>query len=522
MNKQKQIDFLKKVFELPASMTDKIRELPDRVTETEKIAESKYELFCDWSGKITEAKIPDDHDLFFNKKQLPTDYRLVSNAEGKISKILMTYPSYERGQTMYKDYLSDLLKALPDTDFYIFSEAIKNEKDISVKTLDLNKPLDLMAFDLYFLKVNAPNPKRKIHFLHANYLANISFWVEDPFVIRSIKDKSGNTQSIYLVEPYHFMRAGDEEIADIIDKLPEYDNVKLNQIRAGLYFQGGNMLVGDKFVFLGKDYVHCTSNYLKICRPDWNKDQYLCNSTQKDATEIEYLYQYALDCERQAIILGSEEMYKPSLNHIEIDNALHVFHYGSGRFQPFYHIDLFITLVGRLTDDGPYHILVAQPYNVSDRSYPALNKVYFDPLRDRLDEIAIQIENIVLNGKANYFKVVRNPLPVTRIRNTDNDYLWRPLSYNNCLVENTKDKKVVYMPTYGTGLKKELDEGITNIKWLEPFDEWMAWIWEEQLCFKVKRLRNYMPLMVNGGAVNCITKFLERQNDQAPSEKLPT
>ncbi len=306
---------------------------------------------------------------------------------------------------------------------------------------------------------------------------NISIWAEDAFVVA----KDTVTGATFFVEPYSFPRYADGLIGDFVANFTD-----LRDTRAPLYFQGGNTLIGDDFFFIGADYPARSLQYIS--------SHVLTPPVGVSAKEfVKSAYKDYLDKNRKIIYVGSrvpvpqETTRKFNVSGEEWTETLYAGN-AQGTTQPLFHIDMFITLVGR-GDAGKYKVLVGDP------------KMAFKTLgRPAPLHAMVSVFDDIASGLADQgFDVVRNPLPLVYMDDPQNkERRWYFATSNNALVQNGP-KKEVWLPTYGYGdwteLKKTDDENAT--------------IWEE-LGFAVHRLPDFHPFAENLGAVHCIKKYLAR------------
>jgi len=175
---------------------------------------------------------------------------------------------------------------------------------------------------------------------------------------------------------------------------------------------------------------------------------------------------------------------------------------GRGHDQPIFHIDMFISLLGR-TQDGRYRLLVGDP-GMADR---LLGRTPTDhSLQEEFDDVASQLA-------AAGFDVLRNPLPYVFADSAEEEDLpvdggtvriagrrqWYHATSNNCLVQIDRSERDVWLPTYGHGAL----EGLTVT------DDANAIIWREN-GFTVHQLGDFNPFAVRLGALHCIKKYLAR------------
>ena len=213
------------------------------------------------------------------------------------------------------------------------------------------------------------------------------------------------------------------------------------------------------------------------------------------ANFIRGLYNEYLDRERQLIYIASTiPVPTETSREIVVDGQpwKEVLYGGnrSGTVQPLFHIDMFITLVGR-GPGGQFKVLVGDPAMASEilgqqPSSTAMQEVF--------DNIASGLGNAG-------FEVRRNPLPMAFEDDASRrERFWYFATSNNCLVQNSQtDGLIVWLPTYGYGAWTSL----------AATDEVNRQIWED-LGFEVRQLGDFHPFAANLGAVHCIKKYLAR------------
>jgi hypothetical protein len=307
---------------------------------------------------------------------------------------------------------------------------------------------------------------------------NISVWAEDGYVV-SRDESSGIT---YFIEPYAFPRYADGLVADFVTNFTD-----LRSTQAPLYFQGGNVLIGDDFFLIGADYPANTLAYVTsgVLQPP--------SGTTPQAF-VRMLYSDYLDKGRRLFYVGSTvPVPVEQRRSVTVDGDrgwTEVICAGNrtGTVQPLFHIDMFITLVGR-SSSGRYHLLVGDPAQADallGRRTPA------HAMQAVFDNIATQLT-------AAGFEVTRSPLPLVYADDVGRkERRWYFATSNNALVQNAPTKHV-WLPTYGHGAWPEL----------RATDDAHQQLWRG-LGFEVHQLSDFHPFAENLGAVHCIKKYLAR------------
>ncbi|MEM9358825.1 MAG: hypothetical protein AAGB04_21800, partial [Pseudomonadota bacterium] len=284
------------------------------------------------------------------------------------------------------------------------------------------------------------------------------------------------------VEPFEFPRYADSLVADYISS-----NTRILGSSAPLYFQGGNILIGDDFFLVGSDYPRRTLDYVG--------KQILPGEGETSEELVRRLYKEFLDHKRAIHYVGTATTV-PTEESVSIDvegeTWSEIRYYGNaeGTKQPIFHIDMFITPAGR-SESGDFQLLVGDP--------AAAARLIDMPLPDHamqssFDEIA---EDLLGLG----FEVIRNPLPLIYM---DDPFrrtrLWYFATSNNALVQNGPETESrVWLPEYGFG----------NWQVLSKTDEANAQIWR-RLGYDVSKMGDFHLFAERRGSLHCITKFLQR------------
>ena len=211
------------------------------------------------------------------------------------------------------------------------------------------------------------------------------------------------------------------------------------------------------------------------------------------------------------------------------------------RYQPIYHLDLFITLAGK-DEDGKEVFVIGKPVlgfdmdqapcdvkkdirDILTNSQCGIQK-FIQQLEDRLCDLGIP------------YRIKRNELPLIYHdvhedearacgKQKKRHFLWA--SHNNALVEHykegTKTIRRVVLPTYG--MDSDYSAGTCGCtghsygNWtdLRQYDESNKQLWE-QLGFEVIQLKKaFHAFLQDTGSLNCLTNVIDRYTkavNQAP------
>lgn len=423
--------------------------------------------------------------------------RLVSSHDGAIDSLLLTLPAYSFDSPGLAPAYRSLIAALrPGTRFVVAHPRSRLD--------DVRGWFDA-----------AGHPAENVTLVALPDWVSFTDWAEDGYV--ALTDAADG--SSYLMEPWEFPRAGDALLAEAVQ-----EHADLTASQAPLIFQGGNCLIGDDFWLLGRDYFADSLN-LVVEDP---RPPVRLPAGMTPAAFVRELFATYVDGGRELVLVGTERPIPLRDFYASRDGGdyfLEIAGDGVGVFQPIFHIDMLITLVGR-DDTGAFDVLVGSPElgdeALGTRSPWALQEVYDtiaadletrgmnvrrNPLvhrptlgqtlsLERLSDIAVE------PGRESLLKAVRElqslgaqgATPVT-VRG------WHHVTWNNCLVENSAAKgKNVYLPTFGHGANQDL----------AVVDEAMRALWADELGFTVHLLGDFNEFARRQGVVHCITKYLAR------------
>ncbi len=390
----------------------------------------------------------------------PTTPRIISSAHGLIKRMLLTYPAYAAGEYSYRSVYADLLKKLPETTKFIIVTHPSVIKDLKQCLAEAGVT-------------------RRTQIIEAPEYVQFLVWAEDPYVV--VEDASTKRRATYLLEPFTFRRVSDAVIADIVG-----DATYIRSFQSPLYFQGGNVLIGDDFTLIGADYP---ANTLALVE----QTGHIRVPDDVEAAEyVRQLYQQTFDPKRRLIYVGTtlpvpqETSRQVTINGEQWEEVIYV---GTGEAQPIFHIDMFISLAGRGRNDK-YRLLVGSPMMAEEILKQA-------PVPHAMAAI---FDDIARTLQRQGFEVIRNPLPLTYVDDPQAKVrMWYFATANNCLVQIDSQDKRVWLPTYGHG-------SWSNLK---AIDKANKRIWQK-LGFHVTELADFHPFAQNLGSVHCIKKYLER------------
>ena len=456
-----------------------------------------------------------DRDSLFGKPGL--DFALENFATALTGKLLtLKKPSLQKPELIssYKGSIDEILFMLPENVFTYSDDvtyrALLRKIPVGTKFIVAahESVMDAVT-DLFHHTGHSKNA------LLIQIPSHISFtdWAEDAFL--GVRD-AADSKSRFLLKPFYFWRQADSMIGEYVE-----DGSDVRAIPTPLLFQGGNCLIGDRFWLMGEDYFADTLELLSregspVALPD-NKE-----IVDEDVVA---LFKQHVDGSRKLIRVKTDLQPLPSSQKqvAVLENGKFYLDYpyrGIGRQQPVFHIDMFVTLVGRPTFTAPFTIMVGSPRLAAEIAGLPLAPY---SLQGVFDDVA---ENLSTQG----FDVIRNPLPVVfalgdsytlkqlRSQRLSDDLIadfialgandnsvvfprdWYHASTNNCLVEESSTKgNHVYMPTFGNHDYPELTK----------VDDYMKDLWTKQ-GFTMHQLGDFHSFARRLGVVHCIKKYLAR------------
>jgi len=299
------------------------------------------------------------------------DLSLISSVHGKLERLLLTIPNYVFDDNdAYQAAYKKMLEVLP---LHTTLDIVVNEKNSE----------KLTAW------VNLKSPGRSVNLYAFPNDLKFTVWAEDGYLSANSDDGTGET---YFIEPYEFKRSADSVIADFVSNASNINNTS-----APLYFEGGNVLIGDDFFLVGRDYPKKTiSNNLINISPSAPKAE----KTKK----LKEAYTRYLDSQRKVMFPGTAKIVPGEKMSVRTDGdigVMEVTNRGTGELQPIFHIDMCISLIGRLPG-GKYEVLVGD----TQLAETLLGVNWGEAsLSSYFNELAEDMKNLG-------FEVTRNPLPL--------------------------------------------------------------------------------------------------------------
>ena len=418
--------------------------------------------------------------------------RLTSSWEGRIDQLLLAFPAFGVADTDASAGYRSVISALrPGTEFVVVHHrAVRDTVEEWFRTAG----------------------HETVTFVPLADYVSFNDWAEDAYV--ALVDASDGSR--YLMEPWEFQRAGDALIADAVE-----EHTDIQAAQAPLIFQGGNSLIGDDFWFLGTDYFADSVALLQTARPPVSFPP----GADLDAAVRQLFHDY-VDASRDLTLVGTRRpIAVPEFRGRREDGDffLDLPSGGVGAFQPIFHIDMFLTLVGR--QDGRFVVLVGDP-SLGEELVGTPSP--YD-LRDAYDQIAATLATAGFDVRRNplvHRATAGQALPLADLRaiaDSDGEAAlasavrelaaagaedttlvtvrdWHHITWNNCLVESSETAgRHIYLPTYGHG--DDADLALVDQHMTRTF---------EGLGFQVHPLGDFRSFARRQGVVHCIKKYLRR------------
>ena len=384
---------------------------------------------------------------------------LLSDSGGSIQTAVISVNSARRAALRNAALITNIVNALPS----------------SVQVYILTN--DLPAFTV----ARNPWPDR-IHFLSLPADNPITIWTQDPFVVLK-----GSDNSTTLLTPKDFQRADDRLMAH---KLADINGYDLEE--SEMYFEGGNIVSDENFVFVG-------ANTIRL------------NAIKLELSEKEVVVKLENELGRKILVIGPFP-------------------------QPVSHIDMILTPIGNkrlVLADANQGVRIAEKATrenlKSVQAFETYCETHFfgNPgivelnIRDgqklvppRISGQTIKMVELskksapILDGIAESleqygYQVYRVPFlfggPESKQQDKGSDKLvskaaYPMLTYNNVLLERDEDKQIVYLPQY---------------EWLE-MDKAAVKSWQD-IGFNVHPIKELTISAMYGGSLRCSVKVLEKK-----------
>ena len=266
--------------------------------------------------------------------------------------------------------------------------------------------------------------------------------------------------------------------------------------KGSIEFDGGNILVDENFILIGADEI---TNTQKLY-PDQSEEEIKERFAQHFQIPADNIYWVA----------GPTAFPWKTKHRCKDLLWTHKLNLWSGTRQPVFHLDQFISLAGR-KQGGKYHILVGklnqESYQPDHSDWPSELLVHWQEAVQTLEEgLDLIAQNLAEHSD---FHIIRNPLALTfwdePEGNNSNHFTrcWFLASYNNVITQRTKDRSIVFLPSYAF----DYESGDwSNLQRIESENQ-RTW---EKLGYEVQFFGDCLPLARRRGGPHCMLKIFNR------------
>lgn len=418
--------------------------------------------------------------------------RALSSVYGRIETLLVVSPPSQAEKTpeaVEKRFRKLVQDFGSRTSFVILSDLVGGETGSSIQ----HPCSPLRVFGKQGGHLSGMDPKR-ITLLHCfsqvmeQENGHRREWARDAFLMG---EWNGNP---VIIEPFLAQKAGERNLAE---QVGSYSAIPIQP--TNLLIEGGNVLVGSDYALVGKDLlVRNIEQYLgglgKDAKgnPDWysemsQKHVYQTTQAFKELLGVNHLIWVGSEYPKPIPFLGSQQ--------------------GKEQYQPFFHIDLFLTL-GGLQENGKELVFVANftlPRRGTDGTYtdsPHLaghwreHYASLEALDAFLNDIREQLKDAENLLPGPEFEVVDLPIGIEVDANGELTLY----SFNNCLVEWYYPVRKITFPEYNhtqqwkdllSKIKQDLSRQFTVIRTVDF---------------------NFSDTAASHGSLHCLTQVLKRSD----------
>lgn len=389
--------------------------------------------------------------------------RAVSSVYGKIDQILLAYTARQahvKNFQIQRRY-GDLFKAMRDRVSFVIMGNFGQRAEKRIRDRIARDGLDP---DLVHVHTALAEPDHAHPEEHCEYLHNE--WIQDPFVV--METHQGET---LLLEPY---RSRVKQNSFLAEQFADTTGYALLPTR--YLIEGGNILVGDDYALVGtnllqrnifhQDYTSITKAAIKAVSEDLKK-----------ALGMRYIFW-----------MGEQTPLTIRLKHLT----------GPEGLQPFFHLDLFLTLGGK-APNGDELVLLARIDQNQVKGIKSEEHVHaLHELEGAMQRIHAQLMEINESFPGPNFDVKRIPIG-GRIEGSEATLRFVPQFYNNAQVEWYHGFGRIYLPSYPGS--QDFEEGT-----LRPLLEDIGF---KRITFIQHAFERYAE---RNGSLHCLTKVLKRSH----------
>lgn len=383
-------------------------------------------------------------------RSIPSGLRIVSEHEGRVTRLLLTVPKPYRNTGPVDDRLARHF------------ETLIARMGARVDYLVVAAPRQRATVEEWLRRAGvAPS---RLTFVESPRF-DFTIWAQDAYV--ALRDADGNS---ILCEGIAVPRGEDMTVAYDIAAQTE-----VSAVPSPLYFQGGNVLGGDHRTLMGLDYL--VKNTTRHGMP----------------TLADVVQQFEATFGTRIVALGAEIADADDWYRRGILSG-----YG---FQPIFHIDMYVTPTGVIGPSGKEIVFLGRPrkaHEITGR-WSDVAELDNDRYDHYFDATAEQLEA--------EFEVRTLPLWITygNLDGPPTRERFYHLTWNNAIVENDGDDRRVLLPMYSQDASEfGVDAALRRDLEAAAAAEWQA------LDFDVQFMDGLEDLAHSMGSVHCIAKTLQR------------
>jgi len=311
-------------------------------------------------------------------------------------------------------------------------------------------------------------------------------WIQDHFLVSRAGDSI-----ILVLEPILFKK--NKFYGKELEQSSYLEDYEIISSRIGFPIEGGNLLVGDDFLLIGKDVVDYLSLFFnseiskKIGLFDkLSKYQKTLENEERtfigDSLITKIIQKILVPQNDKEIILINQKGIRHDLTNLKYEQ-----NYKNGFvLDPYdvrHHIDYFITLGGR--DKDSLNILFLGEFENIDKDTSNERDKVFGEIKAWRTELKKELER--------KFKVIDLKNYCQRDKEG-----WYCFTYNNSIIEVTNENKTVYLPQYVTD---KITANSFNQMAIDTF---------ETGGFEVVRLNHFTKMMYKDASAHCLIKTIFR------------
>ncbi len=388
--------------------------------------------------------------------------RAISSVYGKIEQLLLAYPSglANVSKENVLERYGAIFEAFNDRVTFVVMGHFGERSNAA--------ELARMAFREALAERNI-DPDQHLRFCHTPFAGSLcktthdlhSEFVQDPFLV--METEFGHS---ILLEP---IQQTNPENVNLAEQLAATEGYFIQP--SHVLFEGGNFLIGDDFALIGKNTLLANEDLATKMEPQ-NPTRWL-ETYLRRTLGVRYVIWVGTD---QPLDLG---------NFHSTGTALH---------QPFFHIDLFITLLGK-TANGKECLLLAKIDldEVDNANQDDLDRLKV--INETLDQIENHLETFGRDKPGPWFEVHRNEIG-GQILERESGRAFIPYAYNNAQVEQFQSTRRIYMPSFPNkeNLEAKFCEQLLRLGFTQP-----------------RQIHNkFEEYAQNGGSLHCLSSVITR------------